>query len=156
MRIVELAEYHRDLERLFEQHQEALLDKDLELAAELFERHAAALLRHAAEEERVLIPRYDQLDEKERGGATELFTAEHDKLRDWVDRIRGLLDRLRADPSQLNRKLIRLLDTESTYKHQMEHHDLREERIMFPALDELLDDDERAAIAAELTWRLQA
>lgn len=47
---------------------------------------------------------------------------------------------------ELRRSIIGLFDRQAMYKHLVEHHDLREKNVLYPALDRVTDDAERARL----------
>jgi hemerythrin-like domain-containing protein len=60
-------------------------------------------------------------------------------LRDSLER----LERLNQTPLNLKREIIELFDDEATFKNLMEHHDSREENILYPTLDRVTTAAER-------------
>lgn len=147
-----LLETHRDLDELFLRHQESLLALNLEQAARELEEYEQRLLRHMAEEEDWLLPIYGRAGAIP-GGALELFTGEHRKMREFVTRFKKTLAALRSRlglqsdwPRDLKRELITLLDQQTLFKHLVEHHGAREETILYPALDRVTSEPERAEL----------
>ncbi|NMO14836.1 hypothetical protein HPC49_00705 [Pyxidicoccus fallax] len=148
-----LAALHRELEEQFLQHQDALLDLDLSLAAERLERYEAALRLHLEAEEALLLPVFSRA-ERIRGASPELFTGEHQRLLEFLARFRSELRALEPGSPGLKRGVLRLLDAETTFKHLSHHHELREETYFFPALDRVTDAAERRELLAAFTARV--
>jgi hemerythrin-like domain-containing protein len=82
------------------------------------------------------------------GGAVELFTSEHRKMLEYVEQFKGTLARLQEQPPNLKREVIALLDVQATFKHLVEHHDLREQNILYPTLDRVTGEEERRELLA--------
>jgi hemerythrin superfamily protein len=137
---------HRELDELFFQHQRALLDFDFRGARERLAEYESALLAHMRDEEGVLLPLYRERDpEPARGGRADFFLLEHAKMRRHLAHFREQLPRLAGLPEP-SRALLKLLDQETTYKHLVEHHDTREERHLYPTLERVTSDAERAEL----------
>lgn len=144
---LELLRLHHELDELFLAHQEALLSLDISCASEILKRYEAKLLTHMREEEELLIPLYQARAETIPGGPVELFLGEHKKMRRFVTEFHETLSRLVAEKSaRLRQAVIGLLDRQFMYKHLVEHHDLREKNILYPWLDRVTSEEERARL----------
>lgn len=146
----DLPDLHRALDERFFEHQRALLNFDFREALRRLRKYESALLAHMRDEEELLLPIYrERGGEPERGAAADFFTLEHEKMRRHLAHFAEQLPRLQglADPA---RALLKLLDQETTYKHLVEHHDTREEKFLYPALDRLTTPDEKADLLARL------
>lgn len=140
-----LLETHERLNELFLLHQEALLVPDIRLALERLLDFERELLAHMQFEEERLLPVYQRAG-RIPGGAIEFFTGEHKKMRLFLDRFKETLRQLDAQPPDLKRKIIKLFDDQAMFKHLVEHHDLREQNILYPTLDRVTSEDERQAL----------
>ncbi|HET9869520.1 MAG TPA: hemerythrin domain-containing protein, partial [bacterium] len=150
-----LSRIHRELGGLFHRHQEALLSGDLARARALFQDYEAALRSHTREEDEVLIPLYrERALPPPRGGSPEYFTGEHQKINEWLGRLRLRLSRLTGG-AKGSRALLALLDDEAFFKRYLEHHSLREDRVFYPVLDRLLTPRERTGLARLLSFTLE-
>jgi hemerythrin-like domain-containing protein len=138
----EVLELHRELDERFFRHQVSLLDFNFRLALERLKIYESALLEHMRDEEEVLIPLYAERANPARGGAADFFLLEHEKMRRHLTHFREQLPRLVELPEP-SRALLKLLDQETTYKHIVEHHDEREERHLYPALERVTTVAER-------------
>jgi hemerythrin-like domain-containing protein len=134
---------HAELDELFYQHQEALLALDIRLALERLQAFQRALCRHMADEEELLLPLYGERAGPIPGGAATLFLAEHRKMLQLLTGFREQLAVLEGAPPDLKRQVLHLLDQESMFKHLVEHHDLREQNILYPTLDQVTSEAER-------------
>jgi hemerythrin-like domain-containing protein len=147
-----LAALHAELGELFLQHQEALLSLDLATATELLARYESSLRRHLEAEEALLLPELPRAGPI-RGAAPELFTGEHERLMEFLARFRAILAALSPETPALRRRVLELLDAESGFKRLQHHHELREETHLFPALDRVMEDEERRGLLSEFMGR---
>lgn len=139
-----LLQVHRALDALFAVHQEALLDRDITTAAKKLAAFDARIREHIALEEDRLLPIYRRAGCIP-GGAVELYQAEHRKILEYLSRFRAALDEMTGGAPDAQ-TVIRLLDEEARFKHLMEHHDLREQNILYAALDRVATPAEKLAI----------
>jgi hypothetical protein len=144
--IVALLEIHTVLRELFAQHQEALLDLDLPHALERLEEFERRLQPHIWEEETVLLPIYARAGAIP-GGPPLLFTGEHQRMREFLAGFKQALSSLATHPAgELKRGILWLLDRQASFKGLMEHHNLRESSLFYPALDRVTTEAERRKI----------
>lgn len=137
-----LLDVHARLNELFLLHQEALLMQDIHLARERLFQYERELLAHMMFEEERLFPIYERAG-RIPGGPLELFVGEHKKMRLFLDRFKQRLEEWIPPPPDLKRQIIALFDEQAMFKHLVEHHDLREQNIFYPALDRVTDERER-------------
>ncbi len=137
-----LLRVHERLNELFQQHQEALLEQDIVRARERLVAYERELLAHMHLEEDILLPVYARAGAIP-GGPIELFLGEHRKMREFLERFRAALAELEAYPTDRRRGIIRLFDEQTMFKHLVEHHDLREQNILYPTLDRITTEAER-------------
>ena len=88
---------HHDLESQFFAHQTALLDRDYPRAALALSDYRRELFAHAADEERLVLPRYKDLGGDDTDAPVRLFTGEHDKMRAFVDEFVRRVEELRQN-----------------------------------------------------------
>lgn len=145
-----LPDLHRALDERFFEHQRALLHFDFRVALERLRRYESALLAHMRDEEELLLPLYRERVTPERGGAADFFLLEHRKMRRHLAHFAEQLPRLQGLPDP-TRAVLKLLDQETTYKHLVEHHDTREEKFLYPALERHTSDEEKADLLPRLS-----
>lgn len=123
-----LLEQHLAFGDLFARHQEALLDRRLEDAAQLLEEYGERLAEHIAFEERTLLPKCGS-DGSSRWPPG-VYRAEHRRIEQLLEKTR---ERLRRETCHgiTAAALIALLDEERTLKRLVEHHHEREETALF-------------------------
>jgi hemerythrin-like domain-containing protein len=146
---LELLDVHKDIDTLFAEHQYALLHFDFDLATARLKEYEAKLLTHMNDEEELLLPLYHERSVIKKGGELKLFLDEHEKMRGYVNLFLETVTSLalEARPEPL---LLKLLDREFFFLKLCSHHDIREERFLYPALDEATTDEERSEIFQKL------
>lgn len=142
---LEFLKAHDELDDLFLQHQEAVLASDIPGAGRLLSRYKEHLEMHIRQEEEVLLPLYDRPDHPPARQAR-VFTLEHRKILEKLERLRQWLDELKKKPLVTPRQIIILLDVESSFKRLVEHHNEREKNVLYPALDDLTSEKERLRV----------
>jgi len=133
---------HRQLDEQFLEHQRALIRGDLESASNILDRYERQLLDHIRDEEEILLPIFETRVEAPVGGSAEIFRNEHIKIRDYVALLKNEIPKL-AKAKDRERAVIFMLDSETTFKRLMVHHDSRERKFLYKLLDEATTDDER-------------
>lgn len=141
-----LLEVHRALDELFFEHQAALLGLDFNRAQRRLAEYRSELVEHMRYEEEVLLPVYERAGAIS-GGPIELFIGEHRRMMEFIDRFSAAAEKLEDAPDAL-RGVIALLDDEAVFKNLCQHHDQRERNILFPALDRVTGESERADLIA--------
>ena len=144
-----LTEEHAELTRLFSYHQEALLDRDWVMAARLLGSYRERLYRHMEIEERFVLDPARVPAAAHPRWTTELYRAEHRRVRLYLERVDEWLTRARHDGAPAG-MLIGLLDRERTLKHLLEHHHHREEVVLFAHLRRSLPARLHAALGRAL------
>src|SRR4051812_2709973 len=110
---------HARLDRLFLEHQVALLDRNATRATASFAQYRKELLKHMFHEEKDLLPLY-KLHGEAPDAPTVFFTGEHKRMREFLRRIGARLRRLnRKSPKA---KWVDLFDLEAAYKNLVQHH----------------------------------
>jgi len=145
-----IARCHRELDRLFFAHQEAVLSGEFPRAIEALQQFAVAHHLHKRFEDNHLLPRLIELDDP---GAwpPSLYSFEHNKIDDLLARLEANLGRLSARElagSALRVEIIELLDEEKSFKGLCKHHQEREETGMLAMLDRQTDAAWREEIIA--------
>lgn len=138
----DLVRYHETLFDLFERHQEAALLLDLPGAIRLLEEFKREMARHIDAEEAVILPVYGNRAGPVPGGTLEIFLAEHRKMGQMIESLLDELRRMQPAP----RDMIAFLDKEFTFKHLMNHHDKREENLLYRWMDRITTPDERRVL----------
>ena len=140
---------HDHLNELFLLHQEALLALDIALAQVRLKVFEEKLLAHMRMEEDILLPVYQRAG-RIPGGPVEFFTGEHKRMLEAIDRIKTALNRLDRSQPDIKREIIRLFDAEAMFKSLVEHHDSREENILYPTLDKVTSEEERRDLLSKI------
>lgn len=95
-----------------------------------FESFVALLLDHMRHERAEFLPIYARLPQPV-GGSVDLIEAEHRKMLWHIRRIRRALKRPRWTAAHA----LKLLDDQWLFVQLLDHHDRREARFLYPALD---------------------
>jgi iron-sulfur cluster repair protein YtfE (RIC family) len=130
------AEDHDRLDGLFARFRE-WKRADYAEAKQAFREFKFGLQRHIVWEEQILFPLFEQKTGMWDTGPTEVMRREHRLI---GERLEALHDRVRRhDPES---------DTEEkALQEALEAHNLKEEMALYPALDRLLTDEEKQAVA---------
>jgi hemerythrin-like domain-containing protein len=142
--------WHEKLNDLFLSHQEALLELDIEKAERRLMAFKQELLAHMEMEEQILLPIYQRAG-RVTGGPSEFFTGEHARMREFIERFEQMLAQLSICAENIKREIIKLFDEEARFKQLVEHHDAREETILYPTLDKITGEQERIALLKKLS-----
>jgi len=145
----DLLQIHCRLDELFLEHQRALLRLDLATASVALEAYSLELFAHMRDEEELMIPLYRERVEPPVGGTAEIFLGEHDKLRQYLILFKDGLVRVRNE-KDLERAVIWMLDSQTTFKRLHVHHDTREKKMLYPLLDDVTNQEERKILFSQL------
>ena len=138
---------HTKLDRLFLLHQEMLVNRSWVRAMRLLEVYQQRLAAHIHIEDHVLLPYCVAGSTGAVRWEARVYTAEHRRLEELVDKARAHLAAIRRRGVK-SAMLIGLLDEEKTVKNVLEHHHEREEKGLY---DEL-----RGHLPAEVSQHLMA
>lgn len=147
---------HQALEVRLVQHRVALMQADLPLAMSTWRAFAQVMLHHIMVEDALVTSRYPGFAPPEgwaRGAAPFIIDNEHQKIRKWVDEIGPWLARIEAAPVGGPERAVlclELLDRQKVFHDLLEHHDLRERAFVYPRLEAVLADHEKAEIVGGL------
>jgi hypothetical protein len=67
-------------------------------------------------------------------------------MKELLEDFKQALASLAGRPEELKRGVLWVLDRQATFKNLMEHHNLRETNIFYPALDRVTSETERREI----------
>ena len=148
--LLELENIHEGLNWLFYRHQVAVLNQDREEAMKLLNDYEKLIQVHMREEEDYLIPIYEKRCGPIRGGAPVIFTGEHQRVREFLALFYKLVTCWVAADGH-GQETLDLLDQEHRFKELMEHHDMREQRILLPELDKATTDAEKGDLLGRFT-----
>lgn len=142
---LDLLEIHEHLNETLLLHQEALLALDLELAFGRLKQFESELRAHMWIEEDLLLPVYARAG-RIQGGPVEFYTGEHKRMLEFLQRFTEKLEQLMRNPKNVKRGIIELFDEQAQFKQLMQHHDMREQSILYPTLDRVTSEEERRAL----------
>lgn len=133
---------HERLDALFHQFQ-SLKATDPDAAQKRFQEFKAGLERHIVWEEEILFPTFENKTGQFQGGPTVVMRWEHRLIREYLNGIAAKLSRNAADTRE----------EELALENTLSQHNQKEEMILYPAIDQITDDDERTQIFAEMGRR---
>jgi len=132
-----LAQEHKAFAELLRRHQEALVSLLFVQALADLEEFSRRLRRHVQSEEQTLLPAYASLDRLPRRGDPRFFVEEHRKIEDQLSEILSMMRSMQPHAGAA-RAVVSLLEKEIRFRSLLEHHERREEQILFPRLLEAL------------------
>ena len=146
---LELLTVHARLFQLFDQHQEALVERDFPRALQRLLTLRREFEAHVTGEEALLTQLFANKDSV-RGTPLDLFFGEHKPLRELLVGFEDATRRLDPAAARSSRDVIELLDEEALFKAIFRHHDERERSLLYPALDQSVPGSQRRAELARL------
>ncbi|MCC6766617.1 MAG: hemerythrin domain-containing protein [Deltaproteobacteria bacterium] len=133
------AQDHNRLDEFFDRFQ-ALKGSNLPDAAANFRQFSDGLLQHIAWEEQILFPAFEERTGMRDSGPTAVMRMEHKQIRSLLDAI-GL--ELRQGRSATESE-------EAQLRGVLGAHNVKEERVLYPAIDRMLTEPERADVFARM------
>jgi uncharacterized protein with PIN domain len=147
-----LLDLHQALEVLLLEHRVALMRSDVGAALRSFRRFAIWMRRHIQDESELVLPvyaRHPPASGYPRGASPEVFEGDHAKILEHLDRCGAALEELRASDlsgDALHVACLGVIDREKIFVDLCDHHDRRERAYLYPHLETVLDDREKAAL----------
>jgi regulator of cell morphogenesis and NO signaling len=126
---------HDRLDELFKTFQK-LKRSDFAKAKESFKEFKFGLQRHIVWEEDVLFPLWEEKTGMSEGGPTFVMRAEHRQIGQQLEAIHRKVQDQNPDCEQEERGLLDLLGS----------HNMKEERVLYPAIDQLTSAQERETV----------
>jgi len=126
---------HDRLDELFKTFQQ-LKRSDFPKAKEAFKEFKFGLQRHIVWEEDVLFPLWEENTGMSEGGPTCVMRAEHRQIGQQLEAIHGKVADQNHDSDQEEQALLDLLGS----------HNMKEERVLYPAIDQLTSAEERETV----------
>lgn len=119
---------HRHCDDLFFASEEAARAANLELCRSSFEEFSSALRQHLHAEETLLFPRFEDATGM-RMGPTVVMRGEHDEFREMLAQMDAQLQSADMDG---------FLGSADTFLILMQQHNLKEENVLYPMMDQAL------------------
>jgi iron-sulfur cluster repair protein YtfE (RIC family) len=126
---------HDRLDELFKTFQK-MKRSDFAKAKEAFKAFKFGLQRHIVWEEDLLFPLWEKETGMSEGGATSVMRAEHRQIGQHLEAIHDKVAEQNPDSDQEEQALLDLLGT----------HNIKEERVLYPAIDQLTSPEERETV----------
>lgn len=149
-----LLDVHAAIEIWLKAHRLALMQANLPKARRDFRRFIAALERHMRDEERWVLPRYEEKPPAEgyaRGASPAIFARDHTLLRNHLRRIDDRIDGLEKIPAEARAEAcLSLLEDEHGLLGLLEHHDHREHEHLYPAVANTMSAGEKLQLLEDM------
>ena len=126
---------HDRLDELFKMFQQ-LKRSDFAKAKEAFKDFKFGLQRHIVWEEDLLFPLWEEKTGMAEGGPTFVMRAEHRQIGEQLEAIHQKVAEQNSDSDQEEQALLTLLGS----------HNMKEERVLYPAIDDVTSQEERATV----------
>ena len=126
---------HDRLDELFKTFQK-MKGSDFSMAKEAFKAFKFGLQHHIVWEEDVIFPLWEEKTGMSEGGPTFVMRAEHRQIGQQLEAIHDKVAEQNPDSDQEEQALLDLLGT----------HNMKEERVLYPAIDQLTSAEEREAV----------
>ena len=130
---------HDRLDGLFRSFQE-LKRTDFAKAKSCFVDFKEGLQRHILWEEEILFPLFEQKTGMTAGGPTQVMRNEHSMIKSFLAQIHDLVQLQSPETDDAERKLLETLSA----------HNIKEEQILYPAIDSSLEGEEITRIFARM------
>ena len=145
-----LTEDHKRCDDLFAEAEQAALAGNARRTAGLFALFQTGLLRHLRMEEEVLFPALDRRMGFMGQGPTTIMRDEHEQLRSLLARMgEALAPAAGGDPAAAD--LSAYADACETFLILMEQHNMKEEEVLYPMMDDALGAETQALLQQLLT-----
>jgi hemerythrin-like domain-containing protein len=128
------------LDAIFKDVSRMVEDGEMERADHTYEEFDGGLRRHIRIEEEMLFPVFEQKTGN-RQGPTMVMRSEHVEIRESLEQMRTALGTGDAEGFRDGRT--RLIDV-------LPAHDMKEERVLYPMIDQLLTPEERADLVQRM------
>lgn len=126
---------HRELDQVLDQYRH-VKQSDVRAAKDSFKRFWTGLKRHIAWEEQLLFPVWERKSRMTGGGPTHVMRLEHRRIADLLNAIHEKIQAGDIGTEEEERQLVELLAS----------HNMKEERILYPAIDQIVSAEERAGL----------
>jgi len=126
---------HDRLDGLFKSFQ-SLKRSDFAKAKEAFKEFKVGLQRHIVWEEDLLFPLWEEKTGMSEGGPTAVMRMEHRQIGQQLEAIHDKVAEQNPDSDQEEQALLNILGS----------HNMKEERVLYPAIDQATTQEERASI----------
>jgi iron-sulfur cluster repair protein YtfE (RIC family) len=126
---------HQEIDQALEQYR-SLKHSNVQAAKDSFKRFLTGLQRHIVWEEELLFPVWERKSGMTGGGPTQVMRLEHRRIADLLNAIHEKVQARNTGTEEEERQLVELLAS----------HNMKEERILYPAIDQIVSAEERAGI----------
>lgn len=132
-------EDHDRLDELFKTFQTSKRS-DFAKAKEAFKEFKVGLQRHILWEEELLFPMWEEKTGMVEDGPTPMMRHEHSQIKQLLDAIHHKVEEANLESDQEEQALLNILSS----------HNRKEERALYPAIDNVTDADERGKVFGDM------
>jgi regulator of cell morphogenesis and NO signaling len=126
---------HDRLDELFKTFQQ-LKKSDFAKAKEAFKEFKSGLQRHIVWEEDLLFPLWEEKTGMSEGGPTFVMRGEHRQIGQQLEAIHDKVAEQNPESDQEEQGLLNILGS----------HNMKEERVLYPAIDQVTNEEERETV----------
>jgi len=139
--------YEKDHDRLDELFKTFQTSKRLDFvkAKEAFKEFKIGLQRHIVWEEELLFPMWEEKTGMIEDGPTPVMRFEHEQIKQLLEAIHRKVEEQNLDTDQ----------DEQTLSNLLSSHNRKEERALYPAIDNVISPDERARVFSDMKTILE-
>jgi regulator of cell morphogenesis and NO signaling len=131
---------HARLDEIFAQFQ-TMKNQDVPKARSLFQEFSTGLLRHIVWEEDFLFPTFEaQAEMVQDHGPTGVMRNEHRQIKSFLEQIQAKVAEGDLTAGEAEQGLLQVLTA----------HNVKEEKILYPWIDNCLSDEERASLLTRM------
>jgi iron-sulfur cluster repair protein YtfE (RIC family) len=128
-----MSAHHKTCDEMFAKAEQAVADNNWDTGLTLWKDFADELLKHFKREEDILFPDFEQVTGMA-GGPTQMMRMEHEQMRILLNEI----DKAGAAKDQ-----DQFMGLTETLMITMQQHNMKEEQILYPMMDQSLPDIEK-------------
>jgi len=125
-----MANHHKECDTQFAQAEEAVANGDWQQGSLLWNQFAEELEKHFSREENILFPEFEEATGMT-GGPTQMMRMEHEQMRTLLVEINKAAESKEKD---------QFLALSETLMVTMQQHNMKEEQILYPMIDQSLPD----------------
>jgi hemerythrin-like domain-containing protein len=125
-----MTSHHKECDTQFALAEKSIADSDWKQGHQQWSKFSTELTHHFSQEEIILFPKFEQVTGMT-GGPTQMMRLEHKQMRELLTEI---------DKALLSQDQEQCLALTETLMITMQQHNMKEEQILYPMIDQSLSD----------------
>ncbi len=125
---------HRSCDAGFANMENAVADENWTNARKQFEKFASDLLHHFDMEEEVMFPAFEARSENAHCNPTPMMIMEHEQMRNLIKQMRNDIE---------SKDKNHFFGLSETLMMAMQQHNMKEEQMMYPMIDDAMDNESK-------------